>query len=424
MPPSLESLAQDVRDALRLLVRRPVFTLASMAALVVGVGAATLAYSLATALLLRPLPVERPDELVYLDSPSFSYPILREVRTRSAFLTDAFGWTLEQYDTDWNGAERAFARAARDRERVSAAGREPGHRSRAERGRRRPGRSAGGRAELCDLAAAVWRRRRGPRTDRARARRANHDRRRHATRILRRRARPSARDHRAGWTCPAPFTIRRRRAGATRPRLVAHHGSPAARGVARSGERAISGRVDAGARGGGRSARHAGAARALPVAAERPRRRPRRVLVGAESVPATTPHPGWVDGALVAGRVRHRRESARRRRVGPLAGAGDAPRAGMRPGATGEAGADRRSGAGGAGCGRCGLDGAMERARAHRAARDEHRSRGARFRLRLAALGLPCRHRRRQRARLQRRADGARLAPRPRPNRSRPARER
>ena len=51
-------------DAFRLLVRRPAFTLASMAALVVGVGAATLAYSLATALLLRPLPVDRADELV------------------------------------------------------------------------------------------------------------------------------------------------------------------------------------------------------------------------------------------------------------------------------------------------------------------------------------------------------------------------
>ena len=103
MPPSLESLAQDVRDALRLLVRRPMFTLASMAALVVGVGAATLAYSLASALLLRPLPVERPEELVYLNPPSFSYPILQEVRARATFLTGAFGWTLEQYDTDWNG---------------------------------------------------------------------------------------------------------------------------------------------------------------------------------------------------------------------------------------------------------------------------------------------------------------------------------
>ncbi len=113
VPPSLDALRQDVRDACRLLVRRPLFTAASVAALVLGVGAATLAYSLASALLFRPLPVDRPEELAYLSAPSFSYPIVQEVRAQSSFFADAFGWTLEQYDTAWGTeAERSLVLAA------------------------------------------------------------------------------------------------------------------------------------------------------------------------------------------------------------------------------------------------------------------------------------------------------------------------
>ena len=62
IPPRLDALGQDVRDAFRLLVRRPAFSVAAIATLVLGVGAATLAYVLASALLFRPLPVERPVE--------------------------------------------------------------------------------------------------------------------------------------------------------------------------------------------------------------------------------------------------------------------------------------------------------------------------------------------------------------------------
>lgn len=104
IPPRLDALRQDVRDAFRLLIRRPAFSAAAIAALVLGVGAATLAYALANALLFKPLPVERPEQLVYPGPPSYSFPILSAVRARSPFLADAFGWTLEQYDTMWGDA--------------------------------------------------------------------------------------------------------------------------------------------------------------------------------------------------------------------------------------------------------------------------------------------------------------------------------
>ena len=101
VPPSLDALKQDLRDAFRMIVRRPLFTVMSVTALLAGVGAATVAFVLLNTLLLRPLPVENPDELVYLDAPSFSFPIVREVRERSAFFVNSFAWNLEQYDVIW-----------------------------------------------------------------------------------------------------------------------------------------------------------------------------------------------------------------------------------------------------------------------------------------------------------------------------------
>jgi predicted permease len=101
VPPTLEALVQDLRDAWRSVSRRRGLTAATVAALVSGVGAATLTYAFIHALLLRPLPVERPDELVTLSQPSFSYPIVQEVAARSQLLTGTFGWTLDPFDIAW-----------------------------------------------------------------------------------------------------------------------------------------------------------------------------------------------------------------------------------------------------------------------------------------------------------------------------------
>jgi putative ABC transport system permease protein len=101
--PGLEALGQDVRDACRLITRRPFLSVAAIAALVIGVGAATIACSLLNALVFRPLPVARPGELVYLADPSFSFPIVQELRARSRSFANAFAWNLAQFDADWSG---------------------------------------------------------------------------------------------------------------------------------------------------------------------------------------------------------------------------------------------------------------------------------------------------------------------------------
>ncbi|MGH7481879.1 MAG: ABC transporter permease [Longimicrobiales bacterium] len=69
-------MIQDVRYGLRTLVRSPVFTLAAIATLAIGIGANTTIFSLVNAVLLRPpAAVAAPDELVAVYTSDFSGPL-------------------------------------------------------------------------------------------------------------------------------------------------------------------------------------------------------------------------------------------------------------------------------------------------------------------------------------------------------------
>ena len=61
-------LVQDLRSGARLLARNPGFTLIAVISLAVGIGANTATFSFADALLLRPLPVSQPNEVVTVGS--------------------------------------------------------------------------------------------------------------------------------------------------------------------------------------------------------------------------------------------------------------------------------------------------------------------------------------------------------------------
>ncbi len=92
----LESLWRDVRYAARTLRKSPAFAAAAVLTLSLGIGANTAIFSAINAILLRQLPVERPEELMSLVTvypngvePVFSYAAYRRIATDGRHLVDA-----------------------------------------------------------------------------------------------------------------------------------------------------------------------------------------------------------------------------------------------------------------------------------------------------------------------------------------------
>ncbi len=100
----LESIVRDLRYAMRSLKSRPAFTLTVIATLALGIGANTAIFTLVDALLLRPLPVPHPEQLVIVSDPAevntnnvglpltdyVSVPLYRDVRARNTVFTDMY----------------------------------------------------------------------------------------------------------------------------------------------------------------------------------------------------------------------------------------------------------------------------------------------------------------------------------------------
>ncbi|HYM25334.1 MAG TPA: ABC transporter permease, partial [Vicinamibacterales bacterium] len=90
------TLFQDIRYALRMLVRQPGFTAIALVTLALGVGADTAVFTVVNGVLLRPLPYREPDRLVVLlygrpgrTTPWFSPPNYFDVVRRSGVFQDA-----------------------------------------------------------------------------------------------------------------------------------------------------------------------------------------------------------------------------------------------------------------------------------------------------------------------------------------------
>src|SRR5688572_19344612 len=92
----------NLRVVLRGLVRAPLFVTVAVVSLALGIGVNTAMFSLLDQVLLRTLPVKNPHELVYLyhpgpvqgssssdekDSPSFSYPMFRDLQKQQTPFT-------------------------------------------------------------------------------------------------------------------------------------------------------------------------------------------------------------------------------------------------------------------------------------------------------------------------------------------------
>ena len=93
---SVENVWRDVRYGARTLRKSPAFTAVAVLTLALGIGANTAIFSAVNAILLRQLPVERPEELIALAAvypngvdPDFSYAAYRGIVAGAADLIDA-----------------------------------------------------------------------------------------------------------------------------------------------------------------------------------------------------------------------------------------------------------------------------------------------------------------------------------------------
>ena len=103
----MNTVLQDVRYGMRMLLKSPGFTAIAILTLALGIGANAAIFSFTYQVLLRALPVPNPQQLVVLRSPgphhghtwsdidngaqSFSYPMYKELRDRSTVFTGLLG---------------------------------------------------------------------------------------------------------------------------------------------------------------------------------------------------------------------------------------------------------------------------------------------------------------------------------------------
>ena len=115
----IETAWQDVRYGFRLLLRSPMFTLTAALSLAIGIGANTTIFSVASAVLLRPLPglgdaerlvdIGRTQEGQGFDT--VSYPNYRDIRERATSLSDVYAYRVEPQPislSDNREAERIY----------------------------------------------------------------------------------------------------------------------------------------------------------------------------------------------------------------------------------------------------------------------------------------------------------------------------
>jgi len=108
----LREFGQDVRHGLRLLRRTPLVAGLALLSLGLGIGANAALFSLADAVMLRPLPVAHPEQLMQLytqgpqskrPSPTFTNPMWEQVRDGQDVFSGAFAWSANQFNLNPGG---------------------------------------------------------------------------------------------------------------------------------------------------------------------------------------------------------------------------------------------------------------------------------------------------------------------------------
>ena len=115
----MSTLFRDLRHGIRMLAVRPAFTITAVIVLALGIGANTAIFSLVNAFLLKPLLVQKPEELVGCysrniqkpdDYRAFSYPNYEDLRDNNSVFSSLMAHDLAMVGlADGNTTRRIFA---------------------------------------------------------------------------------------------------------------------------------------------------------------------------------------------------------------------------------------------------------------------------------------------------------------------------
>src|SRR5215468_5844676 len=107
----IDALFQDLRFGVRTLLKSKGFTAVAAFSLALGIGANTSIFSLLDALLLKPLPVRRPEQLVLVEGLGFAHPdpVFREMSEKNSVFAGMFSFnSTEMTVSDGSQAERVI----------------------------------------------------------------------------------------------------------------------------------------------------------------------------------------------------------------------------------------------------------------------------------------------------------------------------
>src|SRR5262245_28196669 len=101
-----------LRDAFRSIRSTPILTAAALLSFALGIGANSAIFTLLNSLLLKPLPVRAPEELIALttsagapEDMTVSYPVWKEIRDRR-LLNQAMAWASDRVSLSETGETR------------------------------------------------------------------------------------------------------------------------------------------------------------------------------------------------------------------------------------------------------------------------------------------------------------------------------